>query len=212
MVISIIMLLAALALPVLMQATQQARAAQCVSNLRQLTVAFKGYSNAHDGILTGAEACHTPTWLMHMDPDDDPGTATCFPRAPMEGQLYPYYKQPDLVKCPSDRQGNGRFSYSIPVVIRYRVMDQVENSAVALLIIEEHPKYNIGGKTNPQRREGGFGCSDRVAARHTGRTASGYFDGHVALEDFPAGKTARDFEIMPWTTPPRTNCGQDWVP
>ena len=74
-VISIIMMLAALALPVLMRATGQARATQCVSNVRQLAAAFRSYATAHDGILPstqgGCQPYHQPTWLFHMDPDDD---------------------------------------------------------------------------------------------------------------------------------------------
>ena len=44
-VVAIIMLLAALTMPVLTRATRQARAAHCVSNVKQLAVALRAYAN-----------------------------------------------------------------------------------------------------------------------------------------------------------------------
>jgi prepilin-type processing-associated H-X9-DG protein len=177
--------------------------------MRQLAAAFRSYATAHDGILTGGEACGTPDWLFDVDPDSaGPTQPNGWDRVPYGGQLYPYYRDAALVLCPSDRKGNGKFSYSIPVNIRYRIMDEVENSTAALLIMEEHPVYYIGGILSPARREGGFACSDRPAGRHDGRTSLAYFDGHAALERYPEGTIARDFEIKPWGSP----CGQDWPP
>ena len=50
-VISIIMLLAALALPVLQRATKVSRIAKCVSNQSQIGKAFRMYGNDNDGFL-----------------------------------------------------------------------------------------------------------------------------------------------------------------
>ena len=212
-VIAIIMMLAALALPVLMRATVQARGAQCVSNVRQLAAAFRSYATAHDGILPGTQgSCqpyHQPTWLFHMDPDDDAGNEneTVFPDVPTRGQLYPYYRDPPLVRCPGDRDGNGKFSYSVPQNAAFRLMDNVDNSTEAVLLVEEHPKYHIAGMYDGvlvvaggmQRREGGFGCSDRTARRHgSTRTTIAHFDASAGLIEWPADFTARDLEVKPW--------------
>ena len=202
-VISIIMLLAALALPVLMKATGQARGTQCVSNVRQLAASFRSYATAHDGILPGAQgSCqpyHQPTWLFHMDPDDDAASANAnvFPDAPTRGQLYPYYRNPRLVLCPTDRTGNGKFSYAVPQQLAFKIMDNVQNSATATIIIAEHPLYNIGGypPKGGARREGGFGCSDSPAGHHNGRTGRAFFDAHAELMRFEPGTCARDFDI-----------------
>ena len=219
-VIAIIMILAAMALPVLMQTTRQARAVQCITNLKELAAAFRSYSTTYDGHMTGTEACYTPTWVFHCDPDHEPspirpaGWEIC----PTGGQLYPFYRDPELVLCPSDRvgDGNGKLSYSVPVIIRYRIMDDVPNSTATLLIMEEHPKYNIGGHTSPARREGGFACSDRPARRHTGKAANAWFDGHATLVEYPEGTSASDFNMYIWkeinSDAWRFNCGQDYRP
>lgn len=195
-VISIIMLLAALALPVLARASRQARAAQCVGNLRQLAVAFKAYTGNHDGTLPGQYWCGTPTWLMGADPQTE--SLSNFLTAPQEGQLFPYYREPDLVRCPSDRQGNGRFSYSCCVNIRYRLMEMAEAPTAAVLILGEHETYYMNHPSYPQWRDGGFSSQDRPAARHGGRTGVAYFDCHAALVEFPPGTLAREFETKPW--------------
>ena len=205
-VISIIMLLAALALPVLMKAAIQARGALCVSNVRQLATGFRAYATNHDGILPstqgGAQPGSQPTWLFHMDPDNDAGNEneTVFKDVPTRGQLFPYYRDPELVLCPSDREGNGKFSYSVPQNTAFKAIDNVVNSAVGILIIGEHPQWNIGGfpPKGGRRREGGFGCSDRPAARHGERTAMAFFDAHAELYAFDPGIQASDIYVDPW--------------
>ena len=195
-VIAIIMLLAALALPVLMRAARQARGAQCVSNLRQLAVAFRSYTNNHDGILPGQYWCGTPTWLMGDDPRKE--VLANFETAPQEGQIFPYHAEPGVVRCPSDSEGNGRFSYSCCANIRYRLMDNVDEPSDAPLILGEHTRYYMNHPDYPQWRDGAFSSQDRPAVRHSGRGAVAYFDGASALVEFPAGLIASDFEIPPW--------------
>lgn len=191
-VIAVIMLLAALAMPILMRAARQARAVICVANLKQLASAFRAYATNHDGILPATAACRMPTWVMPIDPYTDRNAA--FAAAP-KGTLYPYYRNPRLVMCPIDKDGNGKFSYAVPNNIGYRAMDQVENATSALLIIEEDPVYYLNS------REAGFACADRPARRHGGRAPHASFDGSAQLTLFPEGTTARDFMIDPWGYP-----------
>lgn len=64
-VIAIIAILAAMLMPALSKARQQARAASCMSNLRQINLGQQMYANAHDGRPA------PPSWkLLH---DDDLG-------------------------------------------------------------------------------------------------------------------------------------------
>ena len=210
-VIAIIMILAAMALPVLMRAARQARAASCISNIKQLAVSFRSYANNNDGRLPGTQgSCQPngqPTWLFHKDPDQDSQLATVWPDCPTKGQLFPHSRDPDLVRCPADRDGNGKVSYSVPQNIAFRLMDNVENSTKAVLMVEEHPQYHIAGiyegtlvgAGGLQRREGGFGCSDRMARRHgTLRTPTGHFDASAGLIEWPGGFTATELEVKPW--------------
>jgi prepilin-type N-terminal cleavage/methylation domain-containing protein len=208
-VIAIIMLLAAIALPVLMQASRQARAASCVNNVRQTATAFRAYATANDGLLPNADGGPggQPTWLFHKDPSADPKLATLWPDCPTRGQLYPFYRDPALIHCPSDRHGNGKFSYSMPENCAFRLMDDARNSTEAVLLVEEHPKYYLAGiyKGVPvghgglQRREGGFGCHDRMARRHGGtRTTIAHFDASAERVEYGETSMARDLWVHPW--------------
>ena len=200
-VISIIMLLAALALPVLMKAAAQARGAQCVSNVRQLATAFRTYATVHDGVLPGSEGPVQPrsaTWLYPKHPWNEGDLTSMWPEMPTKGQLYPYFHDPDLILCPSDREGNGKLSYSMPQQCANKMMDQAWNTTVSILLMDEHILYNIGGLSSLARREGGFGCSDRPGARHNGRTAVAFFDAHSELIRFDPGLQAIDFYVDPW--------------
>ena len=69
-VISIIMLLAALALPVLMKAARQARNAACVSNVRQWFQAIQQYAHQYDGYYVrrpDASWLCGPNWMARFD-------------------------------------------------------------------------------------------------------------------------------------------------
>ena len=203
-VISIIMVLAAMALPVLMRAARQARGANCVANLKQLAVAFRSYSTNHMGILPGTEGpgkpYPRPTWLYPEHPWTKGDLSELWPEMPTKGELFPWYRDPRLIHCPSDRDGNGKLSYSVPQNCAHRLQDDVENSTKAILIMEEHPMYNIGGlpPNDGARREGGFGCSDRPARRHSGKAGTAHFDGSAGIVEYPEGFSARDLETEPW--------------
>jgi len=207
-VIAIIMMLAALALPVLQRAAGQARGAQCVSNLRQLNTAFRAYSTNFDSLLPATYGCGTPTWLMNPDPHRNWPLA--FANSPQGGSLFPYYGDAGLVRCPSDREGNGKFSYATPINICFRVIDEAASPSDTPLVLGEHERWCIGGYYGstavPQRAEAGFACGDRPAVRHRGSGGVGYFDGRAALVRYEEGTVARDIEIRPWGYP----CGIAW--
>lgn len=209
-VISIILLLAALIMPTLGRASRQARGAQCVSNLRQLGDAFRIYANTFKGRLPGTYGCGTPTWLMNPDPHTNHPLA--WENSPHKGQLFPFYQDADLVKCPADGDGNGKFSYGTPINIRYRLIQNAEEPARTPLVLDEHERYCIGGyvgpNPSPPRREAGFACIDRPGLRHDARTGVGFFDGHAELRRYPPGMQANEFDIKPWGHP----CGRDWTP
>jgi prepilin-type N-terminal cleavage/methylation domain-containing protein/prepilin-type processing-associated H-X9-DG protein len=206
-VISVIAILASLAMPTLVRALRQAQATRCMSNVRQLAVAMQTYALNNGGRVSGiygpCQPDNQPTWLFHMGPDYDPDNLNVWPDCPGRGQLFPYFHDEKLLLCPADREGNGKFSYSIPQVTAFHIMDQVEDAAQATLFIEEDPFCGIGGRSADgtlmlDRREGGFGCTDRCARRHDGKTTRSFFDGHAELTAFAPMLTAGEFEIKPW--------------
>jgi len=111
-VIAVIAVLLAIFLPVGRAARERGQRAVCLSNLRQLTMAWIGYADDHDGKLVLGEAMvrttmgprigfHTVTmkgWL---------GTAFYFPESraaiiedPNKGALWPYLRDIDVYRCP----------------------------------------------------------------------------------------------------------------
>ena len=193
-VIAVIMLLAALALPVMNQAARQARAVKCIGNLKQLSASFVAYSGAHDGMLPNAYVtlkelalgASWPTWLQ-LKKRVMEGT-------PEGGQLWSYYRDPGLVLCPSDAEGNHVFSYSLPVMVGHRMIEMADNPSESILILGEHEKYHLGSGSV----EGGFGSIDRPSLRHGTKTPVGFFDGRARLVEFPLAYEAYDVEIPPW--------------
>ena len=65
-VIAIIAILASMLLPALNQARERARAAQCISNLKQLTAACLIYAQDFNGTLTAAHPYGTTYWSNIM--------------------------------------------------------------------------------------------------------------------------------------------------
>ncbi|HIE53501.1 MAG TPA: DUF1559 domain-containing protein [Armatimonadetes bacterium] len=100
-VIAIVAILAAILFPVFAQAREKARAARCVSNLRQLGAAIWMYAQDYDDLFPQA-----------VDPADKyapqiwarwPQWQARIPRMPMITEvLEPYIKGPEVWHCPSD--------------------------------------------------------------------------------------------------------------
>ncbi|HVK06871.1 MAG TPA: DUF1559 domain-containing protein [Armatimonadaceae bacterium] len=87
-VIAIIAILAAILFPVFAQAREKARQASCLSNQKQLGLAFMQYMQDYDGTFPVGTA----------GPGNGPvGWA---------GQIYPYVKSVDVFKCVSDSSFN----------------------------------------------------------------------------------------------------------
>jgi prepilin-type N-terminal cleavage/methylation domain-containing protein len=116
-VIAIIAILAALLLPLLSKAKQQSQGIKCVSNLRQLTVAWTTYAgdnreffvvNGNNGDSPqGTVAGPTPGVDLQWCPDDMsqgagvPGEQTSLGWV-KAGLIYPYVGNCDVYRCPAD--------------------------------------------------------------------------------------------------------------
>ena len=112
MVIAIIAILAALLLPGLAKAKQQAQGVQCISNLKQLTLGWIMYAGDNRGFLAqnGDEGNQPGTLASQLDPQWCPGRMD--PGAPVgeptnttwikAGQIYPFVGSPGPYRCPAD--------------------------------------------------------------------------------------------------------------
>lgn len=98
-VIAIIALLAAIIFPVFAGARGKARQTQCVSNLRQIGMAFAMYADDHDDrfVLGGDPTdLHTDSWIG--GPDETKVKAM----QPLAAVTSPYTKSGKIWHCPSD--------------------------------------------------------------------------------------------------------------
>ena len=86
-VIAIIAILAAILFPVFAQAREKARQAVCASNMKQLLVASKLYSQDYDGMLM-------PAWMPNTRPDGNSENYWLY-------LVHPYTKNWDFADCPS---------------------------------------------------------------------------------------------------------------
>jgi prepilin-type N-terminal cleavage/methylation domain-containing protein len=111
-VISIIALLIALLIPALRSAREQGQRAVCLSNLKQLTLAWTAYAEEHDGKLVEGRA-FTDTHAGSRKIKSWLGRAFRYPEIkldvgenPDKGALWPYVKNLDVYRCPRGRTGH----------------------------------------------------------------------------------------------------------
>jgi prepilin-type N-terminal cleavage/methylation domain-containing protein/prepilin-type processing-associated H-X9-DG protein len=106
-VIAIIAILAAILFPVFARAREQARKTSCLSNLRQLGLAFQTYTQDYDETLPNSTdgspgAGQFGAWNFYkvFPTNTNPGSYDV-----TQGGLYPYVKNKQIYICPSDSQG-----------------------------------------------------------------------------------------------------------
>lgn len=122
-VIAIIAILAAILFPVFAQAREKARQSGCLSNFKQLGIAFLMYASDYDGNFPApitnygsprGSGVIPPTWVT-----GDPNSTTGFVD---KGGIFPYVKQrgnggsSNVFSCPdaTPRTSSGPFGYSSP--------------------------------------------------------------------------------------------------
>jgi prepilin-type N-terminal cleavage/methylation domain-containing protein len=97
-VIGIIALLVSILLPALNKAREDAKRVRCLSNERQLVMAWQMYSADNKGKIVGANTPTYPTnpWWYWAAAGN---SLSCL----YNGKLWPYLKNYDVYKCPNDR-------------------------------------------------------------------------------------------------------------
>jgi len=119
-VISIIAILMAVLMPALKRAREGGKRATCLSNLKQLTLAWNMYADENDDkLVNGATgysnrnmACgdhsNELAWIDGYHPDDYDAQVQDIRR----GALYPYLRNDKIYQCPTGRRGQA-LTYAI---------------------------------------------------------------------------------------------------
>jgi prepilin-type N-terminal cleavage/methylation domain-containing protein/prepilin-type processing-associated H-X9-DG protein len=212
-VIAVISILAAILLPVFAQAREKARQIVCVSNERQLGLAFQQYTIDYDDALPNAAAGGpgtdaTGVWMYYnYYPADDPidGThAGAFD--PTKSSIYPYVKTAHIFVCPDDSHGQltgDSYSYNscltIPnepgatsgVVWSGKPLSAIPSPSNALLLAEEGSTGDeVALSTNDALMNFDLAPDGYDAASFSGRHTAGsnivLVDGHVKWYGYDA--------------------------
>ncbi len=120
-VIAVIAVLLAILMPVASAARERGQRAVCLSNLRQLTIAWIAYANEHDGKIVAGQAFYRAIAGPRSRLEGWLGTAFNFPEsrsAVMEntdkGALWPYLLDIDVYRCPRGWAGHAATYATVP--------------------------------------------------------------------------------------------------
>ncbi|HVK05305.1 MAG TPA: DUF1559 domain-containing protein [Armatimonadaceae bacterium] len=213
-VIAIIAILAAILFPVFAQAREKARQTSCLSNLKQLGLAFAQYTQDYDETL--------PDWVF--------GYGVNGTQATWDVALQPYVKSSQILACPSDVYSQevtvGAYggatvqrSYTMPRNISEpgRPDAAIPAPSKTILLTERTGCYNNGGahwiacsvaeNVGDQLRRNGASDQDW---RHHGGSNFLYCDGHAKLTkggngsypQFPGYSYNAVSGTTTWTTDP----------
>jgi prepilin-type N-terminal cleavage/methylation domain-containing protein/prepilin-type processing-associated H-X9-DG protein len=98
-VIAIIAILAAILFPVFAQAREKARAAACLSNTKQIALAFEMYTQDYDEHTPGGCLAQFDCGGTLIDDQGQPSKTCCYRSALWV--MLPYIKSPQVFVCPS---------------------------------------------------------------------------------------------------------------
>lgn len=220
-VITILVVVAALVLPAGALAWETAHMTECQSNMRQLCMAMFRFATKHDGRLPGGEDdIPSLEWLGNSKEAEEEGLWLC----PQNGALYIYVQSEKPYVCPKDRRvsqeetkargeqppfepglGNGRFSYTMPEILagaslrlvlrsysHYKDIAGDRQRMMVPVLIEEDPAHWLG----TEKWDGSWDGSDGFSDRHFDGCTIGYVDGHVENRKMPPLMEAKDLKLQ----------------
>jgi prepilin-type N-terminal cleavage/methylation domain-containing protein/prepilin-type processing-associated H-X9-DG protein len=116
-VIAVIAILMAILMPALNNAREQGKRVVCLSNLKQLGLAWVMYADDNNGKIVNSDVSYTgnppvTTWWVHWPDKGSDSTIEQWEIAIKKGQLWPYCRNVHLYKCPNAARQR-RLTYTI---------------------------------------------------------------------------------------------------
>lgn len=131
-VVAIIAILAGILMPALSKAKTKARTVQCLSNVRQLALAWLIYPDDNEGWLSPNYSNQLGGWVsgfMDFATDTSDNTNVQYLIEPQFAKLGPYTRSPGVYKCPNDRSSVMLRNAPVPRVRSYSMNFAAGNSA-----------------------------------------------------------------------------------
>ena len=211
-VIAIIAILASMLLPALAKAKLKAGMIKCVSNTKQLTLAWYMYAGDFEDKLVLNYLDTTNAWIG--------GVVHTLPGATnvnniKQGKLYPYNSSPEIYRCPNDILGfkvggksvirvrsvsmNGRMSgdpgaeFVNPGVPFFRKLNDINkpSPSQANVFVDEHPVTIDDGFFAVRALPNVWLWQNAPASRHGNGGILSFADGHAEFWKWREGKTAK---------------------
>lgn len=217
-VIAIIAILAAMLLPALHMAENRAMQANCLSNQRQLCLAWIMYAsdnqeNMVSSMKDKSNGCTPWTWQNPPVPPNTTGMSAAdadkanFLAGYQQGGLYPYAPNGNVVHCPADNRESlgilawGSYSAADCMNGQNAGVDLTKTTEIrhptgAIVFVEENDPRGENVESWLFTKSGTaalsyFGSSfyDSPAAFHNPNSTFGFADGHVAAHKWLDGPT-----------------------
>ena len=203
-VIAIIALLTSILLPALHMAKRKAAAAVCLTNVKNLSLAWYAYQSDNNGELMNGNPSEPDAWVRHplnesgVELDARIGTVTDEDekRGIAAGKMYEIGIDTfDVYHCPADNQRKSKFdntlifrTYSIPKGLKSGKFHKITQPSMRYNFVEEAEgrNYNVGtwdfytSKTNPHN-EGYPFWQDPIGVNHGDSGSLAFCDGHAEV-------------------------------
>jgi prepilin-type processing-associated H-X9-DG protein len=164
----IIPIMAAILFPVFSQAREKARAATCMSHLKQISAAMQMYAQDHDQRLPRRE-----NWCDAVMP---------YLRSPQGG------RPRDLLRCPSLRDAPGGYAYN--AWLSASSLDRIATPAKTIAVIEGFGDWNLAGGPDVTAARHNKGAYTAFADGHV-RWLNSYDGTNWSGAPWPAGAASR---------------------
>ncbi len=198
-VISIIALLAAILFPVFAKVREGGRKTVCLSNLKQLGLAFQQYTSDYGGRFPGSGAYqlwgNPSAWvggttdkpiadITDQKPIADPANASgtgYFSASVEKGALFPYSKSASIYVCPSNADGAvKKLTYSMNCAIGLMSNTRiVVPGEIVVLVDEEKANDGFFYATDNTTSKATGNSTDSLTIKHNGGGNLLFADGHV---------------------------------